>query len=156
MTAFDTDIVSLVLNGRQWYVDRAALVPVAELALPIGVVEEFYRGRLSAIRQAESGKAKLTVPAAYEMFRRTVESLNRYQLLGYTELAESVVMGWKKAKIKVGTLDMRIAASCVVRGAKLITRNRRDYSRLPGLMVEYWEDADTQPTDSQGAEGTSR
>ena len=34
--------------------------------------------------------------------------------------------------------DLRIAAICVAQGARLISRNRRDFERVPGLAVEFW------------------
>jgi hypothetical protein len=33
----------------------------------------------------------------------------------------------------------RIAASCVVSSAMLVTRNRRDFQSIPGLSVEFWD-----------------
>jgi predicted nucleic acid-binding protein len=33
---------------------------------------------------------------------------------------------------------LRIAAICVAHSATLISRNRRDFDQVPGLMVEYW------------------
>jgi tRNA(fMet)-specific endonuclease VapC len=46
---------------------------------------------------------------------------------------------WRKKKIRGSTHDLRIAASCVVNSATLVTRNRRDFEHIPGLDVEFWE-----------------
>jgi hypothetical protein len=35
--------------------------------------------------------------------------------------------------------DLRIAASCVVNSATLVTRNRRHFQSIPGLLVEFWD-----------------
>jgi tRNA(fMet)-specific endonuclease VapC len=153
MTAFDSDIVSLILAGDDWYVTRAALIPAAKLALPVGVFEEAMRGRLNGIRQAESGKGKLSVPEAYEKFQLTAEKLNRYRLLAFNEPADALVQTWKQLKIKVGTLDMRIAA-CIMAGANLVSRNRHGFDRLPGLRVEYW-DRSAKPDRASEEKGNS-
>jgi tRNA(fMet)-specific endonuclease VapC len=42
-------------------------------------------------------------------------------------------------KIRVSTHDLRIAAICVSASATLISRNRADFQRIPGLDVEFWE-----------------
>jgi tRNA(fMet)-specific endonuclease VapC len=140
MTAFDTDVISDILNGREYYVERAEKIPTAELSLSVAVFEEVMRGRLNAIRQAESGKVKLTVVSAYEMLRKTVENLRHYNLLAFETQCELLLAEWKKRRIKVGIMDMRIAASCIVAGAKLVSRNRKDFDRIPGLNVEYWDE----------------
>ena len=44
-----------------------------------------------------------------------------------------------KKKIRGSTHDLRIAASCVVNSATLVTRNRRDFRNFPGLSVEFWD-----------------
>ena len=60
------------------------------------------------------------------------------RLLSYSPAAEGLVQAWRQQKIKVGISDMRIAATCIVHSATLISRNRRDFDLVPGLAVEYW------------------
>jgi tRNA(fMet)-specific endonuclease VapC len=141
MTAFDTDVITLILNGSEYYVKKAERISPAELSLPVPVFEEVIRGRLNAIRQAESGRVKMTVAAAYEMLRETAENLRRYGLLPFDAQGETLTADWTKQRIKVGTMDMRIGASCIIGNATLVSRNRRDFDRLPGLRVEYWDHA---------------
>jgi tRNA(fMet)-specific endonuclease VapC len=64
---------------------------------------------------------------------------HQLQILAYTSQAESLYQHWKQQGIHVSTHDMRIAAMCVAHNTKLITRNRRDFERIPGLEVEFWE-----------------
>jgi hypothetical protein len=65
MKAFDTDTLTQILRGNPAYAERVALIPVAEQSLPILAAEEVLRGRLNTIRQAEAGKAKITIDQAY-------------------------------------------------------------------------------------------
>jgi tRNA(fMet)-specific endonuclease VapC len=102
------------------------------------VAEQMLRGRLNSIRQAESGKAKAGVDVAFHFFEKTLTDFQRMRFLSHGPQAEALVQSWRKQKIKVGVSDLRIAAICVVHGATLISRNRRDFDLVPGLLVEYW------------------
>ena len=55
-------------------------------------------------------------------------------LLGNTTFVQRAA-----ARVRIATHDLRIAATCVAHAAKLISRNRRDFERVPGLIVEFWE-----------------
>jgi tRNA(fMet)-specific endonuclease VapC len=49
------------------------------------------------------------------------------------------VRQWRHQRLRMATHDLRIAAICVTHVAILITRNRRDFTQVPGLRVEFWE-----------------
>lgn len=38
------------------------------------------------------------------------------------------------------TMDLKIAATCLVHDATLLTRNLADFKNIPGLRVENWLD----------------
>ncbi|HEY7157252.1 MAG TPA: PIN domain-containing protein [Gemmataceae bacterium] len=139
MKAFDTDILTEILVGNPAYAERIAKVPVAEQIVPIVAIEEILRGRLHAIRQAEAAKGRITIEQAYVLFERTLDDLREVKILSFTEQAEALLKEWRKRKIRGSTHDLRIAASCVVSSATLVTRNRRDFQNIPGLSVEFWD-----------------
>ena len=138
MTAFDTDVLSDILHGVPAVVARARLIVAAEQVVPTVVIEEVIRGRLAMIRQASAGKGKISVPQAYELFDRSFRALSTFRTLPYTDAADKLLEGLRKAKIRVGTNDLRIAAICVDHGATLVTRNARDYAQVPGLTFDVW------------------
>jgi tRNA(fMet)-specific endonuclease VapC len=138
MTAFDTDVVTAVMLGDATCVGRAAAIPGHQQGIPIIVVEEIVRGRLNVIRQAEAGKSRISIDRAYELFEETLRDVRQLHILSYTAEAETRYQQWRQQGIRISTHDLRIAAICVVHGARLISRNRRDFERVPGLVVEFW------------------
>jgi tRNA(fMet)-specific endonuclease VapC len=139
MIAFDTDVLTEILLGNVIFVQRAAAIPIPEQAVPIIVVEEILRGRLNVIRQAEAGRANVSIARAYELFEETFRDFRRLHILSHTPQAEALYQQWRQRGIRIATHDLRIAATCVAHAARLISRNRRDFERVPGLIVEFWE-----------------
>jgi tRNA(fMet)-specific endonuclease VapC len=138
MKAFDTDILTEILAGNPAFADRIAKMPLDEQHVPIVVVEEILRGRLNVIRRAESGKGNTSVDQAYHLFEQTLADLRELKVLSFSESAETLFQTWRKQKVKGSSHDLRIAACCVAASATLITRNRRDFERIPGLSAEFW------------------
>ncbi|MFN0123141.1 MAG: type II toxin-antitoxin system VapC family toxin [Blastocatellia bacterium] len=139
MIAFDTNVLTEILLGNPRFVARAATIPLQQQAVPVIVVEELIRGRLNVIRQAEAQKARVTLDQAYALFQETFTDVRRLQILSFTSTAESLCQQWRRRAVRVSTHDLRIAATCIVSGACLVTRNRRDFERISGLTVEFWE-----------------
>ena len=138
MIAFDTDVLTEILLGNSVFVDRAAGIPANEQAIPVVVVEEVIRGRLNVIRRAEAGKAPVSIDLAYHLLQKTLNDFHHVQILAYTPAAESLFQQWRDQKVRVATHDLRIAATCVTQSVKLVSRNRKDFTQIPDLDVEFW------------------
>jgi tRNA(fMet)-specific endonuclease VapC len=48
----------------------------------------------------------------------------------------------KARRLRVGTMDLKVAAVALANNALFVSRNLSDFRRVPGLRVEDW----TQPT----------
>jgi len=138
MIALDTDVLTLVLYGDPILTARLNTIPTAEQTVPAIVLGELFRGRLAAIRQAEAGKGNLTLAAAYELFTQSCAAVCGFCILPFSPPAEQLVVSWKSLRLRVGMQDQRIAASCIIHGATLVTRNARDYIQVPGLSLDVW------------------
>ena len=139
MKAFDTDVLTDLLDGRVDYWQRLTDIPTRHQVIPVVVVEEVLRGRLNSIRQAQDARKRAKLIEAYHFFERSFADLRTQQILAYDDAADEVFGKWRKQGVKTPTNDLRIAAICVACRATLVSRNRKDFERLPGLVVEFWE-----------------
>jgi tRNA(fMet)-specific endonuclease VapC len=138
MKSFDTDILTEILAGNPAYAERIANIALDEQCVSVVAIEEILRGRLNTIRQAEAGKARVSIERAYQLFEETLDAIREVRFLTFTPKAEALQNEWRRQKVKGSTHDLRIAASCVTSSVTLITRNRRDFEHIPGLSVEFW------------------
>lgn len=131
----DTDHLSLNLRGNPKIRERLALIPADEIAITIITTEEQLRGRLAQLGKAASGHARST---AYLYLRKAILDLAKLNILDYDANSESIYQGLKLQRIRVGSQDLRIAAITLANNGTLVTRNRVDFAKVPGLLLEDW------------------
>ena len=66
------------------------------------------------------------------------EFFSQYEILPLDEKAADVYEGF--GRIRIGSMDRKIAAIAIANNALLLTANRQDYERVPGLRFENWMD----------------
>jgi tRNA(fMet)-specific endonuclease VapC len=59
-------------------------------------------------------------------------------VLEFEETAATIFQNLQKAKLRVGTLDLKIAAITLAHEATLLTHNLADFRRVPNLRIEDW------------------
>ena len=59
-------------------------------------------------------------------------------MLDFTNEAAAVFRQLVRARLGVGTMDLKIAAITLTNDATLLTRNVSDFGRIPGLRFEDW------------------
>ena len=67
-----------------------------------------------------------------------VVSWNRFAITPMTASARTHFELLVRAKLNVKHNDLRIAAIAKELGATVVTRNLRDFGRVPELMIEDW------------------
>jgi tRNA(fMet)-specific endonuclease VapC len=67
-----------------------------------------------------------------------VKFLARLPILSFTEPAILRYEKLKALKLNIGKKDLCIAAIVLENGGTLITRNLRDFQRVPSLLIENW------------------
>ena len=65
-------------------------------------------------------------------------SYEHWTLLPWTAESEQILAGLRAQRIRVGTMDLRIASIALSLGATVLTRNLADFQQVPGLLAENW------------------
>jgi tRNA(fMet)-specific endonuclease VapC len=97
--------------------------------------EEQLRGWLAEIKRHARPRHQIT---AYARLIRTVESQARWPILMLDEDSAVVFETLEKKRVRIGTNDLKIAAITLAHDATLLTRNTRDFTKVPGLKFEDW------------------
>lgn len=134
----DTDCFSLWQRNHPVVV-RKVRENIEEIAASIITAEEVIRGRFNVIRQASQSSQSDKLVSAYDLLWETLDDLKKLEIIRFSHAAYAVFLDLRRQKIRIGTQDLRIASIVLAtEGGVLITRNRRDFSQLPGLVFEDW------------------
>jgi tRNA(fMet)-specific endonuclease VapC len=106
-----------------------------DISTTIISVEEQLSGWFTMLRRA---KDQPTLAQIYRRMTDTVIFLARIRIVSFTEPAIARYDAIRGMKLNVGSMDVRIAAIAPEEGATLVTRNARDFRRVPGLVIEDW------------------
>jgi tRNA(fMet)-specific endonuclease VapC len=131
----DADTLSLFQRAHPLASQRVNAIPTEQLAVTVITFEEQMYGRLNRIRRATSQEALIF---AYMQLRETMEDFKSISVLDFTQEAANCYAELLRQKIRIGTQDLRIASIVISNNGILVTRNQRDFSRVPGLQFEDW------------------
>jgi tRNA(fMet)-specific endonuclease VapC len=133
----DTDIFTHYRHGHPVVVRRIVQHAVGHrLALAVPAVDELVSGWQAAVRRARATPAQLAYFQA--QFAEVVELMAGYEFLPMTPASLARHAALMGAKLQVKSPDLRIAAVALEAGGIVVTRNLRDFRRVPGLTSVDW------------------
>jgi tRNA(fMet)-specific endonuclease VapC len=115
----------------------AQLEPVA---ITIITPEEQLRGWLAEIRRRPSVEKQIF---AYLKLQELLRYLNGWQIAPWNEEAAETFESLRRQKVRIGTMDLKIASIALATGSLLLSRNTKDFEQVPGLDVEDWLTSDS-------------
>jgi tRNA(fMet)-specific endonuclease VapC len=131
----DTDMLSLWQHDHPIVVQRVSAHRPDELAVTVITVQEQLDGWHSRLPRARTAKR---ISDLYRRLADTVRFLSRLPIVDYSEAAVLRFEQIRKQHPKIGRMDLRIAAIVLEHNLVLVTRNRQDFQRIPGLQIEDW------------------
>ena len=103
----------------------------------IVAAEESLQGWLAFIRRHTPGTAQLE---AYERLQTCIETLTKFAILPFDRDAIAIFHRLQAQRIRIGTMDLKIASICIAHDALLLSRNLIDFEKVPDLQVANWLD----------------
>jgi tRNA(fMet)-specific endonuclease VapC len=134
----DTDSLSLLERGNPKIQGRLRQTNADSVAISIVTAEEKMKGRLAAINSLSGIERVDRLAIAYRALQSSIEDLQILPILPFSELAKDRYCDLLQQKIRVGSHDLRIAAIVLSVEGILVTRNHRDFEKVPGLQIDDW------------------
>lgn len=97
--------------------------------------EEQSRGRLAWLHRS---RKPLELLKGYHFLWDLLRYYNNYDVLPFDAGALAEFQRLNAQRVRIGSKDLRIAATALTRGLTLLSRNLRDFRQVPGLIVEDW------------------
>ena len=99
--------------------------------------QEITEGWCACINRLRAGEAQVR---AYAQFKNSLHLLMELSLLDFDAEAAVHFHRLQSSRLRIGTMDLKIAAVCLAHDSLLLSRNLRDFTPIPGLRVENWLD----------------
>ena len=137
----DTDHMSLIerLDNQAGFQIRNRMDQVLSAsdsaATTIITFEEQVRGWMSRLAKAKTISQQVY---DYQKLNQLLENYRTITVLDFDEKSGLQFQALQKARIRIGTMDLKIAATAIANNATLLSRNLKDFNKVPGLKVEDW------------------
>lgn len=104
-------------------------------ATTIITVEELMRGWLAAIHRSRDAFHQIMV---YSKLRQLFQFFAKWEVLDWTPASAAEFAALKSSRVRIGTMDLKIASITLSNDATLLSRNLNDFQKVPGLKVVDW------------------
>jgi tRNA(fMet)-specific endonuclease VapC len=134
---FDTDHLTLHQRNHPVLASyiRSLDYSVHALATTVISYQEQIGGRFAQVQRAKNSTATVE---AYQDLKDTIAFFENWYMFDYDDRSEACFKAARKAGVRIGTMDLRIASIGVALDATIVTRNRKDFQQVPDLKFEDW------------------
>ena len=139
MIILDTDCLSVFEREKHLETSRLraniAHFDSEDISTTIITYEEQMRGWMSYLSKSKNIEQQII---AYQRLNQFLENFRKIKVFPFDEKAAIVFQDLKSKKIRVGTMDLKIAAIVIANEAILVSRNLGDFEQVPNLNVRDW------------------
>jgi len=138
MYLLDTDHLSLLERGgegTQPLLSRLAAIEPDKAGVTIISYEEQTRDWFSFMAKARTIEAQIK---AYRQLQQHLQIFCAVPIVALDERAAGTFQSLQRQGLRIGTMDLKIAAIALARDATLLTRNLSDFNLIAGLRAEDW------------------
>jgi len=114
---------------------RMAQYPITDFALSVVSFHEQVIGAHSFINRSQSNT---DIARGYRLLLEILNGFVNAPVLPFDEGAIAIFDRVRRQKVRVATMDLRIAAIAISNSLVLLTRNISDFSKVPRLITEDW------------------
>ncbi|BAU12623.1 hypothetical protein LEP3755_31540 [Leptolyngbya sp. NIES-3755] len=111
---------------------------IADFAISVITLQEQILGSYAYIRQAKRAEG---VVKGYGMMSQAFRDLMIFEMLDFDDNAAQAFVEINPGQLRLGVMDARIAAIAISRNLVLLTRNQRDFDKVPNLITQDWTTA---------------
>lgn len=138
MHLLDTDTLSAFIRGDATVRTRIRSTPADEIWISSVAVEELLRGYLAEVAREPRKRSAPNWDVVSGGLIEVIRVLGEFNILPYDDRAEEHYRRFDAAIRRIGRTDCRVAASAIVHQMTVVSRNVRDFARIPGVAVEDW------------------
>ena len=135
----DTDHISILQprSGPEFATLSARIRHESRADLGFSIVS-FHEQVLGCHTYNNRSRKVSEVVRGYDMLARALRQFAVAPVVTFDEGASAVFDDLGPSRLRVDTMDLRIASIALSRGLVLLTRNSADFARVPGLAIEDW------------------
>ena len=130
----DTNSISYLFRGEGRIAERLLAITPADAGIPAPVL---YEARAGVLRLAD-GTRRQAMLGALDQLAATL-AVAAFDAAAAVAAAR-IRVALEAQGTPIGPIDTLIAGTAIARGATLVTRNLREFERVPGLSLENWYD----------------
>ena len=106
-----------------------------EIGTTILSVEEQWRGWFAVIARHRDVRRQVK---PYKELVELHAFLSGWSILPFDDAAAVQFEHLRAARVRIGSMDLKIASIALVHNALVLTANLQDFQKVPGLRVENW------------------